>query len=83
MTCQDVVNRSGLVHNDWQDSVNALQDQISQNIVNFYGYTFLEWSKHKSFELGPGGHPLEQAHSEAASYILDKCNKYLYNKRIE
>jgi len=31
--------------------------------------TFLEWSRHNGFVLGPDGHPLEDAHSAAAQYI--------------
>ena len=64
----------------WSMAISNLQKQVLPYIVDFEGMSFLEWSKHKGFELGPKGHPLEQAHSEAASYILDKCNKYLYNK---
>jgi hypothetical protein len=67
----------------WTNAVSNLQEQIIPNIVDFEDMSFLEWSKHNSFELGPTGHPLEKAHAEAANYILDKCNKYLYNKRIE
>ena len=67
----------------WTNAVSNLQEQVIPHIVDFEGMSFLEWSKHNSFELGPNGHPLEKAHAEAANYILDKCNKYLYNKRIE
>jgi hypothetical protein len=67
----------------WTNAISSLQKQILPNIVDFEGMSFLEWSKHKNFELGPNGHPLEQAHLEAANYILDKYNKYLYNKRIK
>jgi len=72
-----------IVSTNWTNAISKLQEQVVPHIVDFERMSFLEWSKHNSFELGPGGHPLEQAHSEAASYILDKCNKYLYNKRIE
>lgn len=56
-------------HKTWQDVTTSLQDQVLHYILNFYGYTFLEWAKHKNFEIGPGGHPLENAHTEAAKYI--------------
>ena len=49
--------------------VKPLQDQVLHRVINFYGYTFLEWAKHNGFELGPNGHPLEEAHAEAAKYI--------------
>jgi len=91
MTCLDT--QYSLTYNDmrppefgntnWKPAVSNLQEQVLPHIVDFEGMSFLEWSKHNSFELGPNGHPLEKAHSEAANYILDKCNKYLYNKRIE
>ena len=49
--------------------VKPLQDQVLHRVINFYGHTFLEWAKHKNFEIGPNGHPLEKAHIEAAKYI--------------
>ena len=63
MTCMDP-----LLHYN-ENFVTPLQAQVNHYIVNFYGYTFLEWAKHKNFEIGPGGHPLEKAHVEAAKYI--------------
>ncbi len=57
------------VSTHWKTAIDNLQAQVTYYIVNFYGYTFLEWAKHKNFELGPGGHPLEKAHAEAAKYI--------------
>ena len=51
------------------DFLSPLQDQVNHRIINFYGYTFLDWAKHKNFEIGPNGHPLEKAHAEAAKYI--------------
>ena len=55
--------------NSHRDAAVELQKQVNHYIVNFYGYTFLEWTKHKNFQLGPNGHPLEKAHVEAAKYI--------------
>jgi len=78
MTCpekvslEDILDKSTLIqkrYSDWQDSIKALQKQTSHYIVNFYGYTFLEWTELKNFDIGPGGHPLEKAHIEAAKYI--------------
>ena len=63
MTCIDP-----MLYNK-ENFVTPLQAQVNHYIVNFYGYTFLEWAKHKNFEIGPGGHPLEKAHVEAAKYI--------------
>ena len=67
---------------NWKPAASNLQKQVLPHIVDFEGMSFLEWSKHNSFETGPNSHPLEEAHAEAANYILDKCNKYLYNKRM-
>ena len=91
MTCLDThysltyndMRPPGPGHVSWTRAILNLQEQVLPHIIEFEGMSFLEWSKHNSFELGPNGHPLEKAHSEAANYILDKCNKYLYNKRIE
>ena len=47
----------------------VFHNQILHYIINFWGYNFLEWAKHKGFSIGPGGHPLEKAHVEAANYI--------------
>ena len=49
--------------------VKPLQDQVLHRIINFYGYTFLDWAKNKNFEFGSNGHPLKKAHAEAANYI--------------
>ena len=53
----------------WTNAISNLQEQIVPHIIDFEGLSFLEWSKHNSFELGPHGHPLEKAHIEAAKYI--------------
>jgi hypothetical protein len=53
----------------WKTAIDNLQAQVKHHIVNFYGYTFFEWAKHKNFGIGPNGHPLEKAHTEAAKYI--------------
>jgi hypothetical protein len=53
----------------WETVITNLQAQVVPHILNFDGMTFLEWSKHKNFQFGPNGHPLEKAHAEAAKYI--------------
>ena len=76
MTCLDT--HYSLTYNDmqslgsntvWTNAILSLQEQVVPHIVDFEDMSFLEWSKHKSFELGPNGHPLEKAHAEAAKYI--------------
>jgi len=42
--------------------------------------SFLEWSKHNNYELGPHGHPLEEAHIEAAKYINTIITKESQNE---
>jgi len=74
MTCLDPllhtkIQGDSLYDKDWQDVTTNLQEHILYEIINFYGYTFLDWSKHKNFPLGANGHPLEKAHVEAAKYI--------------
>lgn len=56
-------------HSDWQDAIGVLQEQVQHYIINFWGYSFVEWAKNNNFEIGPNGHPLEKAHIEAAKYI--------------
>ena len=53
----------------WINSISNLQEQVVPYIVDFEGMSFLEWSKHKQYPIGPNGHPLEKAHAEAAKYI--------------
>ena len=78
MTCLDtnyIANSNtirppdSIVFVNWTNAISNLQEQVVPHIVDFEGMSFLEWSKHNSFELGPNGHPLEEAHAEAAKYI--------------
>jgi hypothetical protein len=82
MTCLDP--HYSFTHNDmrpsgpgyasWTNAISSLQEQVVPHIIDFEGMSFLEWSKHNSFELGPNGHPLEQAHTAAANYIQKRLN---------
>jgi hypothetical protein len=49
--------------------VEFLQQQCQDHVYWFDGMTFLQWSDHKQFVRGPGGHPLEQAHQCAFEYF--------------
>ena len=78
MTCLDtnyIANSNtirppdSIVFTNWTNAISNLQEQVVPHIVDFEDMSFLEWSKHNSFELGPNGHPLEPAHAEAAKYI--------------
>ena len=83
MTCLDThyslaynVSRYG----NWVNAISSLQKQVNHHIVDFEGMSFLEWSKHEGFELGPNGHPLEKAHIEAAKYINTVITKESQNE---
>jgi len=53
----------------WDDVIIDLQEQVLPYIIEFNGMSFLDWAKHNNYQLGPNGHPLEDAHSAAAQYI--------------
>ena len=89
MTCLDtnyIANSNtirppdSIVFVNWTNAISNLQEQVVPHIVDFEGMSFLEWSKHNSFELGPNGHPLEKAHIEAAKYINTIITKESQNE---
>jgi hypothetical protein len=41
----------------------------------FENKTFFEWCKSKKFELSPTWHPLEEAHTAAADYMITVVDK--------
>jgi hypothetical protein len=50
--------------------VMQLQQSLRPHIVNFEGKNFLDWARHRGFEISSSGHPLEQAHAAAAELML-------------
>jgi len=60
------------INPSWQDprSVILLQDQIGPHLSWFGSKTFLEWSRSKGYPESVAWHPLEQAHSAAADYMI-------------
>jgi len=58
-------------------SITHLQDWVKPHLHTFGGETFLEWSKHKNFEISETLHPLEEAHAAAARHMLPAVNKLL------
>jgi hypothetical protein len=54
----------------YTDSVKDLQDYIQPYMTKFEGSTFLDWAKQKGFPISETLHPLEQAHTAAAKYII-------------
>jgi len=74
MTCIDPLYKTDICSTrntrsipGWKKVIDVLD--ISSEITMFDNMTFLEWSRHNGFVLGPDGHPLEDAHSAAAKYI--------------
>jgi hypothetical protein len=49
--------------------VVRLQDQIRPYMYNFEGRNFVDWSRHKGFDISPTGHPLCEAHAAAAEIM--------------
>jgi hypothetical protein len=47
-----------------------LQNYVKPYMTTFEGQTFLEWSKKNNYPISMAAHPLEQAHTAAADYIL-------------
>lgn len=68
MTCIDPV----LFCQQWHapPHVVKLQDEVRAHIHDFEGRNFLDWSRHRGFEITAAGHPLEQAHAVAADLML-------------
>ena len=57
------------LQNHWQKSIDVLSKSVVPTITEFEGVTFREWAAKHDYPVGPGGHPLEKAHIEAAKYI--------------
>ena len=53
----------------WHTVIAQLQEQVLPYIIEFNGMGFLDWAKHNNYQLGPNGHPLEEAHAAAAEYV--------------
>jgi hypothetical protein len=51
--------------------VTYLQDQVRNNLKDFDGKNFLDWSRNRGYEISERWHPLEQAHIQAANYWVD------------
>jgi hypothetical protein len=51
-------------------AVINLQNYVKPYMTTFEGQTFLEWSKQNGYPISMSAHPLEEAHTAAADYIL-------------
>lgn len=52
------------------DYVTYLQCQVRNNLKNFDGKNFLDWSRANGYSISERWHPLEQAHTCAAEYWI-------------
>lgn len=59
---------------EWQPNpaIKDLQDYIWPSITRFDGQNFIDWSRNKEFKISPTMHPLDDAHSAAADYIMQQ-----------
>jgi hypothetical protein len=57
------------------NSIDYLQNYIRPYMTTFEGQTFLDWSRDRNYPIGPGGHPIEQAHLEATDYMIKVFDK--------
>ncbi len=51
-------------------AVKELQNAVSKHMSTFEGQGFLSWSRKNNYPISEAWHPLEQAHSAAADYMI-------------
>jgi hypothetical protein len=56
-------------------AVKILQEHTLPYMTQFGGLSFLEWSRRHKFTISDTWHPLEQAHSAAADYMIKIFDK--------
>jgi len=52
-------------------AITELQNYVRPYMTTFEGYNFQKWSKNNNFPISKIGHPLEQAHQNAAEYMIN------------
>lgn len=57
-------------HYDMSGDIHYMQQLIKSHLVDFRGQTFLEWSRSNGYAVSDSWHPLEEAHTAAASMML-------------
>jgi len=67
MTCLDDLLWSKNYDKNYIPIINSLQQQIQPYIHQLNRKNFYKWAKDQNFFMGLTGHPLEEAHREAAS----------------
>lgn len=53
-------------------AVEHLQHCVKKHMTQFEDMSFLEWSRHHKYPETAAWHPLEQAHQQAAKYIINR-----------
>lgn len=51
--------------------IDVVKNLVADDITWFDGLGFVDWSDKHNYPKGPGGHPLEQAHTKAFEYIKE------------
>jgi hypothetical protein len=63
------------------NAVVDLQKYVRPYMTRFEDKDFLTWSRCHGYPESPGWHPLEQAHAQAADYIIETFDKKNTNAR--
>ena len=73
-----------ILENEWHatPAITDMQDYIRPWLTTFEGKTFLDWSKTHKFPISKTMHPLEQAHTAGAKYIMSEIQNYLGGRTI-
>ena len=53
-------------------AITELQNYVRPYVNNFDGKNFLDWSRDQGYTISNTCHPLEQAHSSAADYVINQ-----------
>jgi hypothetical protein len=69
----------------WLDprAIRMLQKKLQPYINWFDGKSFLDWSRDRGFPESKNWHPLEEAHSAAADYLIKIFDKQKINAPIQ
>ena len=73
-----------VVNPNWHDPkyLSVIQNKIKKSLVDFQGKNFLDWSESQGFEISEHLHPLVDAHSSAADYLMPFVDKILNQNLI-
>jgi hypothetical protein len=79
MTYTDDTMLSKIWHNP--PGIEFLLRSVHPHLHSFDGKSFLDWSRDRGYAISETWHPLEQAHSAAADYMLPKIQDLLNSKK--